>query len=181
VTRLFVAIELPPALTSELARLQPSPLDGIKLTSMAQMHLTLHFIGDAPIAPAIAMLQLIRARPFTLRVSGLGQFRSKNGGVTLWAGVNDTEALMELHAAVGIALAAAGVALELHSYRPHITLAKWSSDVPASCIAQCIERGVGLILPEIAVEGFALYSSTTNNEGAQYQIEQRFPLPGHEA
>lgn len=38
-----------------------------------------------------------------------------------------------------------------------------------------------LILPEIAVEGFALYSSTTNNEGAQYKIEQRFPLPEHEA
>lgn len=47
--RLFVAVSLPAATTAELALRQPPPMAGIRLVELGQMHLTLHFIGEADI------------------------------------------------------------------------------------------------------------------------------------
>lgn len=176
--RLFVAIDLPPDTTAALARLQPPPLAGIKLISRAQMHITLHFIGDAPIAPVIAMLQMVRAPSFSLRLSGLGQFRSRNGGAILWAGVDLNEALIALHAAVVLALS--GHRWQpMRRFQPHITLAKCGTDVASQHIARLIDGKATARLPEVPVEGFALYSShfsTNDCGGVQYRMEQWFPL-----
>lgn len=176
--RLFVAIDLPPGVTAALARLQPPPLAGIKLISRAQMHITLHFIGGAPIAPVIAMLQMVRARSFSLCLSGLGQFRSRNGGAILWAGVDLNEALIELHAAVVLALSCPR-SPPLRRFQPHVTLAKCGPDIPAQQIVRFIDGKATARLPEVLVEGFALYSShfsTNDCAGVQYRMEQWFPL-----
>ena len=54
--RLFVALDLPHAVTTKLVAHQPRPCSGIRLIPPSQMHLTLHFIGEA-----MELLQLTNA------------------------------------------------------------------------------------------------------------------------
>lgn len=181
-SRLFVAIDFPQPVTSTLAHLPAPPSAGIKLVKAAQMHLTLHFIGEAQLDTVKTALQSVRARSFALTISGVGQFRTRNGGVVLWAGVASNDALAALHQAVGIALAAivpAGAQPQqayLPPYLPHITLAKCKRDVPAESIAGFIKTHADLRLPDVQVDRFALYSSTSDSEGVRYELEATFPL-----
>lgn len=178
--RLFVAIDLPQSLTATLAHLLASPPAGIKAISAAQMHLTLHFIGEAPLDAVMALLRSVRARSFALTISGVGQFRSRNGGAILWAGVALNDALEELYQALGIVLSANGIvpagSQPQRRYQPHITLAKCKRDVPVECIASFIDQHADMILPEVQVDRFTLYSSSTDSTGVRYKVEGYFPL-----
>lgn len=173
--RLFVALDLPPVLTAALARLQPPPCAGLRLIPVGQMHLTLHFIGQAAIAQTADALQMVHARSFALHLAGLGQFRAR-AGLTLWAGVEVNPALLALHSAVKLALSGGAARLDMRPYRPHITLARGKSGFPAEVVARFLAQDADLALPEVAVRDFALYSSITAHEGPVYRCEQRFEL-----
>ncbi|MBI3284826.1 MAG: RNA 2',3'-cyclic phosphodiesterase [Burkholderiales bacterium] len=177
-TRLFVALDLPPAVAAGLALLQPSSCAGLRLTRTADLHLTLHFIGEAGVAPMAQALQAVRAPPFSLRLAGLGSFRARDGSHMLWAGVEPNAALLALHEAVGLALAGTGFQPDARRYHPHITLARCKPDLPATVVSAFLAQSAGLDWPELAVTGFALYSSITDSAGAQYRREQWFPLAG---
>ncbi len=47
--RLFVAVDLPAAVAADLAMLQPPRTAGVRLVQQQQMHLTLHFLGQASV------------------------------------------------------------------------------------------------------------------------------------
>lgn len=184
--RLFVAIDLPLALTAALQRLQPQTRPGLRLIPAEQMHLTLHFIGQAALAATADALQTVKARAFNLRLSGLGQFRAR-AGVTLWAGVEPNAALQELHDAVALALAAGAsdagdtfVQLDARPdrppYLPHITLARCKPGLPMQVVTRFLDQAGALSLREFTVSDFALYSSITGYAGPQYCCEQRFEL-----
>lgn len=178
--RLFVAIDLPQAFTATLARLPVPRLAGISLVKATQMHLTLHFIGEAQLDAITAALLTVRAPSFAFTVSGLGRFRSRNGGVILWAGLEPNAALTALHQAVVVALAASVPAAAQPRYQPHyqphITLAKCKREVPLECIAGFIDTHADLIFPDVQADSFALYSSHTDSAGATYKREAVFPL-----
>jgi 2'-5' RNA ligase len=180
--RLFVAIGLPSSATAELARLQPEPMAGVKLISQTQMHLTLHFIGDAPVPAVTAALQLIRARAFSIRFAALGSFRVKDGGVILWVGIEHNEALAELRNAIVTALSSYGLVVANGqnplAFQPHVTLAKCKRQVPVGSLDSLADRRAVLHLPDVAISQFSLYSSATDMVGVQYRIEHQFPLYG---
>lgn len=168
-------------MTTKLIRLQPPPCAGLRLIPAEQLHLTLHFIGAAAIAPTADALQTVRARPFALQLAGLGQFRTR-AGVTLWAGVELNEALLVLHDAVVCALSDAAVGAQLpfnaRPYQAHISLARGKSVLPAEVLLHFFASEAGMALPEMTVRDFALYSSITGPAGPQYRCEQRFQLVG---
>lgn len=182
--RLFVAIDLPQLVSASLARLPLPRLAGVRPISAAQMHLTLHFIGEAQVDAVLALLRLVRAPSFAFTIAGVGQFRGRNGGTILWAGIAPNDALAQLHEALGVALSASGMMPVgsqpqrpyLPHFRPHITLAKCTRDVPAGCIASFIDQHAELLLPELRADRFVLYSSRTDSSGATYTIEGIFPL-----
>lgn len=162
-----------------LIRLQPPPCAGLRLVPAEQMHLTLHFIGEAEIAATADALQTVRARPFGLQLAGLGQFRTR-AGVTLWAGVELNPALLALHDAVVFALSGAVIGAQLsfnaRPYQAHISLARAKSVLPAEILARFFASEAEMDLPEVEVRDFALYSSITGQAGPQYRCEQRFQL-----
>ena len=80
--KLFIAVPLPDAATSELAAIHPQAAPGIRLASPDQMHLTLHFIGEVDEARTTRMTNLLEALQvprFSLTVEGVGQFASAGG------------------------------------------------------------------------------------------------------
>src|SRR5438067_4119547 len=102
--RLFVAI----AVTQALAAIQPAPTAGVRLVARDQMHLTLHYLGEADRDRMANALREVAVPTFALTLEGIGQFGSTGGAVTLWVGVRESPELLKLHAAVATALGSEG-------------------------------------------------------------------------
>jgi 2'-5' RNA ligase len=170
--RLFIALELPRPVSSALTELLPRPAHGVRRIPAEQMHVTLHFIGQAEIEFIAQLLEQVRMQPFELLVAGVGQF---SRAAVLWAGVKADAALMSLHGEIGKALQAGGVAIETRPYRPHITLARCKPQLPPEMVRDFLAQSGKLVLPAIPVSSFALYSSTPSAAGPVYRVERRFP------
>ena len=174
--RLFVAIDLPADAKAELARIQPAPQPGLRNAKAGQMHLTLHFIGDAEIGPTAEALSGVVSRPFSLLIAGVGRFPLEGSAKVLWAGVPANAELLGLHAAVGTALSHAGFHPESRPFAPHLTLARCELQIPGSAIEDFLTRQDGFSLAPIPVREFVLFSSILGTDGPVYQREQSFRL-----
>ncbi len=174
--RLFVAIDLPVSVREELVRVQPPPAPGLRRVSMEQIHLTLHFIGDAEIEPLVRALAAVVGSSLTIVIEGIGKFPPQGKASVLWAGVQRNSELCGLHAAIGKALETAGFPTETRPFSPHITLARCGHRVPAESVDEFLTRQKGLSLPPVAVSGFGLYSSTNVDGAPVYRRERWFPL-----
>ncbi|HZV98645.1 MAG TPA: RNA 2',3'-cyclic phosphodiesterase [Methylophilaceae bacterium] len=172
--RLFVAIDLPMAVTMKLALIQPPAMPGLRLVMPDQMHLTLHFVGEVYLARLAAVLETVKFSPFELTIEGVGQFPTSGRAAVLWAGVRENAELMQLHDAIGIALAKEGFKLEARHYAPHITLARCKPDIPKTVVQAFLNSGASFTYSGIKVERFVLYSSTVVNHAPLYRKERLF-------
>ncbi len=96
---------------------------GVRPLAGADLHLTLHFIGDVEAAslPALqAALGRVRQAPVPVSLATPMLWR---GGIAVLVG-EATPALRQLQRDVGEALADAGFALDDRPWRPHLTLAR---------------------------------------------------------
>lgn len=145
--RLFVGLALPPDvaawLDDRMAALAKR-LPFRRWTHPADLHVTLHFLGEMPPARVEAVRlaaaeTAARAAPFALSLAGPGTFGPPEAPRVLWCGVADPagraarsgwtphpvpEALARLHADLGARLSASGFTLEARPFRPHVTLAR---------------------------------------------------------
>lgn len=174
--RLFVALDLPESVTKELARIQPPPVSGLRNVKSDQIHLTLHFLGEADIAQVSDALAPVSGRKFELTLNGVGKFPPIGKAKVLWAGIRDNAELLSLHAVIGNALGAAGFPIETRPYAPHLTLARCGHKVPDSVVDKFLSQNHGFVLPPIPIEAFALYSSTNVDDAPVYHRERWFPF-----
>jgi 2'-5' RNA ligase len=89
------------------------------------VHLTLAFLGDVPQSAIPGLRALVDGIPqegAMLEFDTLGAWRAS--GVAWTAPSFTPPALLTLHAALGAALADAGIALDARAFRPHVTLAR---------------------------------------------------------
>jgi len=173
--RLFVAVEIPADAIAQLVAIQPLPKPGMRAAEASQMHLTLHFIGQAETAQVAAALASVVAMQFPLTIQGVGHFSSPRGAVTLWAGVAENPQLLELHAATAVALSGLGFQPERRPYHPHITLARWRKGVDRGVVEELVTQYASLSR-EIDVTRFGLYSSANVNGAPVYSRECSYLL-----
>ena len=175
-SKLFIAIDVPTATAADLVRLQPSPMPGLRLVELAQMHVTLHFIGEADSTALAEALQKLSPGGFEVHLEGVGHFRSATGAVTLWAGVRKSPELLSLHSAVADALKRHGIPTEERPYTPHVTLARCERDVPEHILTDFLARNRMMSFPAAPVVRFGLYSSTSVDGVPRYECVRSFPL-----
>ncbi len=149
--RAFLAIELPPTTHRSLRALQrdlAATLEEARLartvrwTSVANIHLTLRFLGetsDAQRAALVEGLRPIAARtaPFDLALRGLGCFPNSRRPNVLWTGV--TGAVSSLHALqmpIEMLARRAGFAAEERPFAPHLTLARFRREAAPADLAR---------------------------------------------
>ena len=128
--RLFVALDIDPAIRERLARLRADlrPLaPAARWVGIETYHVTLKFIGE--VAPARLeqvkqALATVEAAPAELAFRGTGFFPNAKAARVFWVGIEGGRPLVELAGHVDRALAAAGVAREDKPYAPHLTLAR---------------------------------------------------------
>ena len=177
--RLVVAVELPDSVRQLLAQRQKG-LPGMRWASQNNLHLTLRFIGEVPLAQVAAIreaLQDVRAEGFLLHINGLGFFDRRPQAV-LWAGVEPAPGLLELKREVDDALEKhAGLNVSGGRFSPHITLGRMKQADRKALGA--FTTGDGAILAaEFTVESFTLFSSVLNPNGAVHTAEERYSLAG---
>lgn len=181
--RLFVAIALPPSVQERLALLGgggggAAGMFGARWAEPAKMHVTLRFIGEAdrPQAEDIdAALAGIRAPAFAARLAGIGTFGSDRKIRQLWVGVDKAEPLMRLQAKVEQALIRLGLPPEGRKFLPHVSLARFKGD-PGPRLGPYLEANNTFNAPPFRVDGFTLFESHLNRDGASYDPLADYPL-----
>ena len=181
--RLFVAVDMPPAVDDSLIGLCQG-VSGAKWADSAPFHLTLRFIGDADdglLQDILLALAEIEASAFDLALKGVGYFPPRGPAKILWAGVETAPGLMRLRDHVTAALDAIGVEPERRKFAPHITLARFKRGAPAARVAELLSLNALFKSAPFAVTQFHLYSSLLRPDGALHRIEASYPLLGGEA
>ena len=174
--RLFTALVVPASIAAALHGSAPSAASGVRPVPAGQMHVTLQFIGDADVAAVRTALAKVRCRPLPVSVRGVGRFDLAGGGTILWAGVDASQALAELHAACARALAAIGIASERRRFRPHVTVARLAATAAASVAVEHRRAGAGRHYGDFLAEEFVLFDSVTRAGHGHYDVVESYRL-----
>ena len=156
--RLFIAINLSPAMKGALTAVQDALYDrGVRghFSPEENLHLTLAFIGEYPSPEAVLeALSTIRFEPFPLALEGMGCF-----GDLWWAGLKASGPLDDLVRRVRRALAERGIPFDRKRFSPHVTLIRR---------AEGRLGGVQLEPASMTVEAVSLMRSDRGKRGMIY-------------
>jgi 2'-5' RNA ligase len=89
----------------------------------ARRHITLHFLGAVPRAQMHDLMPALQ-QPFAPFDLQLGRVALWPRGLLVVEPTHAEPALVELHAALGVALQRAGRRVETRAFKPHVTLAR---------------------------------------------------------
>lgn len=177
--RLFVAVNFPARLRQKIARLC-RPLDEAGIPGQwvvaDQVHLTLKFIGETPVAQvdelADALEQVAgKFRPFPLRFGPIGAFPSPRRPRVVWLGVEATPELRFIKDDLERRLAELGVEREQRPYQPHVTLGRSPRDAEAGEFRRLEEISRNLkIKDEYRVTHLDLMRSRLERTGAVHTV-----------
>ena len=136
------------------------------------MHVTLKFIGEAPVEkmdPIVAALGTVNSSmPVEMRFRGVGFFPNERRPRVFWCGIEATPNLAELAKEIDGALVPLGIAAEKREFVPHLTLAR--IDLPGGLeklLGAARELG-SLDLGGTRQKEFHLYQSVLQKSGAEY-------------
>jgi len=178
--RVFLAIDLPDAIRRELERLQEYLPVGRPVPS-ENLHLTLSFLGEqseAVCEDAHGALSDVHAKPFDLRLAGLGTF-GKNTPQVIYADVERCEELMELERKVTRKLRSAGVQFQKRRFRPHVTIARLSKALAIDRLAQVqsfLAMQADFRGSQFLVREFHFYCSTLTPDQAHHEFLATYEL-----
>lgn len=181
--RLFVSVDID-ELTEAIERLQAplSGLRGLRLTSPANAHLTMKFLGDGDhdldaLSDAIeAAIDGAGVEPFDVTFDRVGAFPSPEYIRVVWLGVGrGTEPLTELHDRLEAETTRLGYDAETHEFTPHVTLARME-DAAAKAEVQAFLREATPEVGPVHIDELRLKESTLAAEGPEYRTLEAFRL-----
>lgn len=182
--RAFLGIALPEPVRSALA-VQQFLLPLPRRVAPETFHLTLVFLGEVQMTVLEAAhegFSSLRARPFSLALSGLGLFGGDRPRAC-WAGVAASEPLMALQARAERAARAAGCPVEHRRFVPHVTLGRFQPPPLAETmrLERAVAEGVGFSFGSWNVSALTLWQSHMGAKGSRYEVLAEYPLIGPQA
>jgi 2'-5' RNA ligase len=183
--RVFCAIDLPPDLKQKLAdqvsRLRQAFDVKASWTRADNVHLTIKFLGDVPVANS-EKLSHAAARatqslsPFRLTAEQCGVFPTHGPPRVLWIGITDPGGkLAQLHAQLEEECAIAGFPKEARPFHPHLTIARLRHSMNARSLGAA-HRALDFEPAEIAVSELLVIRSELGKHGSTYSVISRHPL-----
>ena len=172
--RLFVALELPAPLQTDLGRIGKS-LDEhgshARWVRPVAIHLTLKFLGEvdpSQVGLITDALMGVRANRLDLRIRGVGFFPSSDAPRVLWAGVQD-EGIGRLASIVDGTMTDFGFPPEGRAFHPHLTLARAPrKGTIGRTVVEAAERLEETDFGSFSTRSFVLYRSYLDEAGARY-------------
>lgn len=167
--RLFVALRPPAPVRSALLDCMHG-VENARWQDDAQIHLTLAWCGETPVAIAedlVLALAAIRFTPFEVVLRGTGDFAKRGRPHTLYAGIAPSQALENLQRKVERVCRRHGALPEERAFHPHVTLARLNAT--AGLLAPFHARVGERTLGRWMCESYALYESHLQPEGSLYE------------
>jgi len=170
--RLFVALDLPAAVTDALAALRPDP-DVWRPVSRESLHITLAFLGSRPPEDVAVIEPLVEGGAAPRLALGDVLLLPPRRARVLTVAVRDLDGTLgALQERITGALAAAGVYTpEKRPFRPHVTVARLRPRTRAPR-----ESALTLDPQEFRGEAVTLYVSRLHPSGARYEALSRASL-----
>jgi RNA 2',3'-cyclic 3'-phosphodiesterase len=175
--RLFSALELPDTARLRLAALK-APFETARWVAPDDLHVTLRFAGEISRRQAEEFahaLSDIRLPPPRIRIAGTGVFGGKHP-TAVYATVERTPDLDELHRAHEAAARASGLERDSRKFLPHVTLARLDGENVAT-VAAFLEQSGGLKLPDFWPQRSVLMSAREGG-GGPYGVVDHFSFLG---
>lgn len=176
--RLFTGLELPADVAFDLD-LMKGGIFGARWIDRDSFHITLRFIGDIDdrLAHEIAYeLEGVTARPFSLRLKGVGVFGG-NKPHSLYAGVEENADLRRLQSIHERICQVLGLDAEGRKFTPHVTLARLKDAEPAALHSYIASHNL-YKSRVFEVPRFVLFSSRPSRGGGPYAVEESYLLQG---
>jgi 2'-5' RNA ligase len=183
--RCFLAIELPEALRSGLARVQEelkrSRAD-VRWVAPGNIHLTLKFFGNVPDDEIAGLADAARevaaeTAPLQLRVTVAGAFPSPAAPRVVWLGLGgDMVPLTQLFYRLEKAYATLGHPPEGRAFNPHLTLGRVKSPANRERLAKLLAKLPPVDWPPFEVRELILFQSVLSPQGSKYTPLQVIPL-----
>ncbi|MBU0516665.1 MAG: RNA 2',3'-cyclic phosphodiesterase [Proteobacteria bacterium] len=193
--RSFIAVDLPPEVRREAARLAErlaAGVYGVKWVEPKNLHLTVKFLGGVEpetldrVERAVATVTA-GFSPVELRLAGAGSFPPRGRPRVIWLGVHGhLDRLAGLAAAIETALEPLGFEPEGRPFSPHLTLGRVkktrkSRSGPGTDLDAGLLRGRIMDLAEaqagiFVVRELVLFQSDLSPAGPTYTPLARFPL-----
>ncbi len=193
--RLFVAIDIDPAIRERLARF----VEGMRgfapearWVKPESFHVTLKFLGETDPRDLAALQQAlagVHGEPLDISFRGCGFFPAPRAPRVFWVGVEGGDRLPQLARAVDEACATLGFERERNDYRAHLTLARLGARASgnphqraqgADPRQQRLGEKVAALPPPdfgtMTAREFFLYASKLTPAGAEYTRLQSFAL-----
>jgi RNA 2',3'-cyclic 3'-phosphodiesterase len=139
--------------------------DGAKLVGRERLHLTLHFIGNVPVARLAELRRGLRV-PFEPMELAFGAGELWPGGIAVLRPTQTPAPLLDLHARLALALQQLALPVEDRVFRAHVTLARKAARAAPPPDAS---------LRWAADAGYVLVQSLAN--GGRYDVLERFSPP----
>ena len=175
--RLFVGLELPSKLQFGLEQICCG-LKEARWVDPHNMHITLSFIGDINEREGEDLhkaLSSVTFEAFELSLAGIDCFAHKHQPSSIWAGVaGDVAMLHNLQQKIVTALMRAGLEPEKRKYKPHVTLARLKK-APSEAALSFMQAHNHLKTESFPVSHFTLFRSHLSQNGADYQVLERYP------
>ena len=180
--RLFTAVDPSDEVRRNLERLlaQLRPAARLRWSPVANLHLTLKFIGQWPEADLPRLREALSAirgpAPFDIRVAGLGFFPNARAPRVFWAGLQAPPDLARLAGAIDAALVPLGVPAETRPYSPHLTLARVRDGDRADGLIKALQSFTETDGGLFTTDRFYLYESRPASGGSVYTRIGEYPF-----
>lgn len=185
--RLFVGIDLPPALKAQVGERVAAARDSLPPASWIRtgnLHLTLVFLGDVEAAAqeriSRGLAPVFGARaPFRLRITGPGSFPPGRPARVLWVGVGGDGDLEDLQAAVTAALSGSiDFVAEPRPFHAHLTLGRCRQPWPRHAVERWADALPAAIGDPFEVDRGTLFESRLGRDGAVYERRASYRMKG---
>lgn len=171
--RLFLAIDLPEEIKTQIESLYLDEYPHIRWTPPEQLHLTLVFIGaqkNIPLDDLVQKIAEIELPSFSLETREIGYFKSG----AIWLGIEDNDRLQLLQKKLRQKLEELDLSLERRKFIPLITLGR-TQKIDADFMEHLSTHAFGFKC-RWSIDSFQLKSSYLKKSGAIYETEAEFQL-----
>ena len=179
--RLFVALEIPPAVRQNLAALMES-FRAItrepRWVRIENLHVTLKFLGEVAEgrleAVRNALGEIRSGQAVALEFRGLGFFPNEKHPRVVWAGMEASPNLKTLAADIEGAVEKLGIPREKREFSPHLTLARFERPKLPEALRKLIEDHQQHEFGLLRANEFRLIQSKLKPTGAEYTTAATF-------
>ena len=186
--RLFIAIDLPPSIKEQVARLQDvlkKQSFPLRLEASSKLHLTLKFLGaveDETVPEIISAIKdcCVRSKQFRVKPAKLGVFPDISRPRVLWLGMEEDENILStLSLNLDKSFTPLGFAPE-SAFHAHVTLGRFNNHLSRGQkeqLAVLLSHKPPIFIDNFSAEKVSLYQSVLGQGGSQYTILKEFLLP----